>query len=89
MIDWWMVIAHAAWIGGAAMVVASWSLRRRLGSFWDACGATIFCLGWAATSSWWAAIIWLMMPLLWLRRISASPRSAPTGRARPAPEAFR
>ena len=67
MIDWWMVIAHAVWIGGAAMVVASWSLTRRIGSFWDACGATIFCLGWAVTSSWWAAIIWLAMPFLLLR----------------------
>ena len=82
MIDWWMVIAHAVWISGAALVVASWSFRRRLGSFWDACGTAIFCLGWAATSSWWAAILWLMMPLLLLRRFSATTRTAPSGSRR-------
>jgi hypothetical protein len=64
VIDWWFVARHAVWIIGAAIVVASWSFRRRIASRYAFVGATMFCVGMAAVSRWWEAMLWLALPLV-------------------------
>lgn len=70
MIDWWLLARHSVWIAGAAIVVAAWSVHRRLISPASFVGVTLFCLGMASVSRWWEAPLWIGIPCLlrWHRR---------------------
>ena len=60
MIDWLFVAGHAVWIAGAATVTAASSWNRGASTTsYALAGAVMFCIGLAAVSRWWVAILWV------------------------------
>jgi len=60
VIDWLFVARHAVWIAGAAAVTAALSWNRGgVVTPYALAGAAAFCVGLAAVSRWWMAILWV------------------------------
>jgi len=68
VIDWFLVVRHSLWICGAAIALAAWSFGR-VERFGPACraalrvGALLFCIGFAATTPLWQALLWSALAL--------------------------